>query len=178
MAGNQGNMPGPGPVGHNLIANLEYLRQVRGLSMRKLSAGLEGIGRPIPPLGLSRIVRGQRRVDVDELVALAEVLEVTPDVLLSAPEAVKAAPAPVPAAVREARSLVGRIESLIGASGDPQAREFASGAVDRALRRVRIELEELLEETADASLTAARPGRARPGVARSPAAEARRYPKP
>jgi len=135
-------MPEPGPAGHNLIANLEYLRQVRGLSMRKLAAELEAIGRPIPPLGLSRAIRGQRRVDVDELVALAEVLDVTPDVMLSAPGAVKAAP--VAAAVREARNLVGRIEDLLDVSGDPQAREFASGSVDRALRRVQIEIEELM----------------------------------
>ena len=103
--------------------------------------------RPIPPLGLSRVLRGERRIDVDEAAALAEILGVTPDVLLSAPEAVRAVPVPVPAAVREARNLVSRIESLIGASGDPQAGEFAASSVDRALRRVQIELEELLADT-------------------------------
>jgi hypothetical protein len=56
-----------------------------------------------------------------------------------------ASPAAVPAALREARNLVSRIESLLEASGDPQAREFAAGGVDRALRRVQIEVEELLE---------------------------------
>ena len=46
------NMPAPGPVGRNLIANVEYLRQVRGLSLGKLSAALEKAGRPIIPIGL------------------------------------------------------------------------------------------------------------------------------
>jgi len=140
-------MPAPGPLGRNLVANVEYLRQVRGLSLRKLSAGLEAIGRPIPPLGLFRLVHGERRVDVDELVALAEVLEVTPDVLLSPPGAVRAAPGPVPAVLREARNLVSRIEDLLEAADDP------GGGADRALRRVQIELEELLDD------------RARPGAA-------------
>jgi hypothetical protein len=107
----QGKMPAPGPLGRNLIANVEYLRQVRGLSLRKLSAELDRIGRPVPPLGLSRVSHAQRRVDVDELVALAEVLEVTPDVLLSPPEAVKQLPAAVPAALREARNLVSALSS-------------------------------------------------------------------
>jgi transcriptional regulator with XRE-family HTH domain len=140
-------MPAPGQLGHNLIANIKHLCQMRGLSLRKLSAELDRIGRPIPPLGLSRVLRGERRVDVDEAAALAEILAVTPDVLLSAPEAVKAAPAPVPAAVREARNLTAQIESLIAASGDPEASVLASGYVDRALRRVQIEVEELLAET-------------------------------
>jgi transcriptional regulator with XRE-family HTH domain len=144
--GAQGKMPEVGPVGRNLIANVEYLRQVRRLSQRKLSAELDRIGRPIAPLGLSRLVRGQRRVDVDELVALAGVLGVTPDVLLSPPEAVRQGPAPVPAALREARNLASRIEDLLEAAGDPAAREFAAGGVDRALRRVQIEVEELLEQ--------------------------------
>ena len=45
MAGSQGKMPAPGPLGRNLIANVEYLRQARGLSLRKLSAELERVGR-------------------------------------------------------------------------------------------------------------------------------------
>ena len=151
MPGTQGKMPEPGPVGRNLVANVEHLRRARGLSLRKLSAALGEAGRAVPPLGLSRMANGERRVDVDELVALAEVLRVTPDVLLSPPEAVRAGPAEVPAALREARNLVSRIEDLLEAAGDPTAREFASGGVDRALRRVRIEVEELLDDRAHAA---------------------------
>jgi transcriptional regulator with XRE-family HTH domain len=138
----------PGPLGHNLIANMGYLRQVQGLSLRKMSAELDRIGRPIPPLGLSRIEQGRRRVDVDGAAALAEILGVTPDVLLSAPEAVKAPPAPVPAAVRETRNLTARVEQMLAVSGDPEAAQALSRHLGRALRRVQIEIEELIEETA------------------------------
>ena len=143
------NMPEPGPVGQNLIANVERIRAERGLSMRRLSALLEEAGRPVPPLGLSRIAKGERRVDVDELVALAEVLGVTPDVLL-APPGEATDPLPEHAATAAARQLAARIEDLLEVAGDPEAGEFARGSVGRALRRVQIEVEELL---------ARRPGR-------------------
>jgi transcriptional regulator with XRE-family HTH domain len=83
---------------------------------------------------------GERRVDVDELAALAEVLDVTPDVLLAPPDA---APAPDHAALREARELAARVKHLLAADGDPA---LAARQVSRALRRVQIEVEELLEE--------------------------------
>jgi transcriptional regulator with XRE-family HTH domain len=139
-------MPVPGPAGHHLIVNLEHLRQLRGLSCRKLSADLQKAGRPIPPLGLARIARAERRVDVDELVALAAVLGVTPDALLAPPGEPAADPLPEHAAAAAARQLAGRIGDLLEAASDPAAREFASGSVDRALRRVQIEVEELLEQ--------------------------------
>ena len=92
MTGSQGKMPAPGPVGRNLIANVERLRAERGLSLNRLSALLEEAGRPVPPLGLSRMVKAERRVDVDELAALAAVLGVTPDVLLAPPGEAGSAP--------------------------------------------------------------------------------------
>jgi hypothetical protein len=64
-------MPTAGPVGRTLIKALEELLQATGLSQRRLAAELERIGRPIPALGIARILKGERRVDVDELVALA-----------------------------------------------------------------------------------------------------------
>jgi transcriptional regulator with XRE-family HTH domain len=82
MADKQPKMPEVGPIGRNLIAAVEGLREARGMTYRKLSAALEEIGRPIFPLGLSRLGRGERRVDVDELVALAIVLGVNPSALL------------------------------------------------------------------------------------------------
>lgn len=47
-----------------------------------LSERLETLGRPIPPLGLRRIEAGTRRVDVDDLVAIAIALGVSPASLL------------------------------------------------------------------------------------------------
>lgn len=76
------NMPAAGPVGRNLLAALDELALARGYSMRRLSAALEETGRPIPPLGLARILKGERRVDADEVMALAVVLGVNPNALL------------------------------------------------------------------------------------------------
>lgn len=136
----QGNMPEVGPLGRNLIANVDRLRQERGLSWRRLSAALEATGRPIPPLGLTRMARGERRMDVDDLAALARVLDVPPAVLLAPPGEV---PVPEHAALLEVATLAGRIGQLLAADGDPA---LAARQAGRALRRVQIELEELLEE--------------------------------
>jgi 8-oxo-dGTP pyrophosphatase MutT (NUDIX family)/transcriptional regulator with XRE-family HTH domain len=71
-----------GPVGRYVIANLEELRKARGLNYKQLAERLQALGRPIPTLGLSRIEKGDRRVDADDLVALALALEVNPSALL------------------------------------------------------------------------------------------------
>ena len=71
-----------GPIGAYLIKNLEQLRKARRLSYQDLSVRLQEIGRPIPALGLSRIEKGTRRVDADDLVGLALALEVNPSALL------------------------------------------------------------------------------------------------
>jgi transcriptional regulator with XRE-family HTH domain len=71
-----------GPIGRYLVRNLAQLREEQQLTYRELSDRLEQIGRPIPTLGLSRIEKGTRRVDVDDLVALAIVLEVSPAALV------------------------------------------------------------------------------------------------
>jgi transcriptional regulator with XRE-family HTH domain len=71
-----------GPVGGYVIANLTELRQARRLAYRELAERLTEIGRVIPVLGLSRIEDGNRRVDADDLVALAIALGVSPAALL------------------------------------------------------------------------------------------------
>lgn len=53
--------------------------------MRELSARLSKLGRPILPSGITKIEQGSRRVDVDDLVALAVALKVTPTRLLLGP---------------------------------------------------------------------------------------------
>lgn len=72
----------PGDVGHNLRSNVKALRKARALTYAALSALLADAGWPIPIMGLRRIEHGERRVDVDELVALASVFGVTPTYLL------------------------------------------------------------------------------------------------
>lgn len=69
-----------GPTG---ITVTHRVAQLRGdMSYAELSRRLEKLGRPIPPLGLRRIEGGARRVDVDDLMALAAALGVSPVTLL------------------------------------------------------------------------------------------------
>lgn len=74
-----------GPTGRRVAENL---RELRGrLPVRELSERLRAIGRPILPSGITKIEKGDRRVDADDLVALALVLDVTPNRLLLTPGA-------------------------------------------------------------------------------------------
>lgn len=136
----QPKQPEVGPLGRNLLANADRIRQDRRLSWREVSARLQALGRPIPPLGLARMMQAGRRVDVDEASALAEVLGVTLAELLASPDA---GPAPDHLALRAAANLSDRIRQLLDAGGDTA---LPARQVSRAFRRVEVEIEELLEE--------------------------------
>ena len=82
MTDKQPKMPEAGAIGRALTAAVDELREARGWSWRRVSAGLEAAGRPILPLGLTRMMRGERRTDVDELVALSLLFGVNPSALL------------------------------------------------------------------------------------------------
>lgn len=69
-----------GPTGETVRRNVIRLRG--GMQYKDLAERLVQIGRPIPALGLRRIEAGERRVDVDDLVALAVVFGVSPLSLL------------------------------------------------------------------------------------------------
>jgi len=69
-------------TGRQVGENVRRLRQARNLSTRRLSEELERLGRPIPPTGITRIEKGRRAVDVDDLMTLAVVLKVSPLTLL------------------------------------------------------------------------------------------------
>ncbi|MGW1617232.1 helix-turn-helix domain-containing protein [Streptomyces sp. NPDC002285] len=74
--------------------NVRRLRTARGLSLRALSAELEKVGHPLSADALNKIENGRtpapgteepkqvRRVDVDDLMALAQALRVSPASLL------------------------------------------------------------------------------------------------
>lgn len=79
MAGKKSDL---GPTGMSLTENVRRLREDRGISYAELSRRLADMGREIPPLGLRRIESGDRRVDADDLVALAVALGVSPISLL------------------------------------------------------------------------------------------------
>jgi transcriptional regulator with XRE-family HTH domain len=71
-----------GPTGMTTAKNLAMLRKRRGLTTRQLSAALERAGRPIPASGITRMEKGERAVTVDDLAALATVLDVSPAALM------------------------------------------------------------------------------------------------
>lgn len=71
-----------GETGETVRKNIRRIRDLRAVSGPELSAKLGELGRPIPPLGIHRIENGDRRVDVDDLVAIALALGISPLALL------------------------------------------------------------------------------------------------
>ncbi|MGW3846908.1 helix-turn-helix domain-containing protein [Streptomyces fagopyri] len=82
-----------------MAANLRRLREARGQSLRALSAETHKVGRPLSADAINKIENGRspedggpespapiRRVDADDLVALAIVLNVSPNALLLPPK--------------------------------------------------------------------------------------------
>ncbi len=72
-----------GSVGQRVAKEVARLRG--STSVRELSSRLAKLGRPILPSGITKIEQGKRRVDADDLVALAVALQVTPTRLLMGP---------------------------------------------------------------------------------------------
>ena len=66
-----------GLYGNVLRENIGRMRKAKRLTYTALSNELAAAGRPIPILGLRRIETGDRRVDVDDLVAVAEIFGVS-----------------------------------------------------------------------------------------------------
>lgn len=80
MAGKKNEL---GPTGLTVGENVKRFRLAHGWEVPELAERLHVAGRTIPALGIRRIEAGERRVDVDDLVALAFVLQVdVPTMLL------------------------------------------------------------------------------------------------
>ena len=75
-----------GPSSLRVAANMKRLRLARGLKLDDLAERMSELGRPILKSGLARIETGERRVDVDDLMALAIALETNTNGLLLDPE--------------------------------------------------------------------------------------------
>lgn len=78
-----------GANGRAVAANVKRLRTARGMSLRALSEALQKVGRGLSADAINKIENGAnpeakqiRRVDVDDLMALAVVLGVSPVTLL------------------------------------------------------------------------------------------------
>jgi hypothetical protein len=75
-----------GETGRVVARNVKTIRKARNLAYTELSARLHELGREIPTWGLRKIESGGRRVDTDDLVALALALNVSPLALLLSAE--------------------------------------------------------------------------------------------
>lgn len=70
------------PSGLTVAANVRRVREARGWSTYELAKKLMDGDRPISPSALAKVERGERRVDVGDLMALAVALNVAPSGLL------------------------------------------------------------------------------------------------
>lgn len=67
-----------GSTGKAVAANVARIRKSQQLSLSDVSERLAAVGHKLSPSGLSKIENTERRVDVDDLMALASVLDVSP----------------------------------------------------------------------------------------------------
>ncbi|MGP3922504.1 helix-turn-helix domain-containing protein [Streptomyces sp. 8N616] len=71
-----------GPAGLQTARAIEHRRLARGLTQHQLAVRCTALGRPMTNTALSRTERARRRCDIDDLVAIAAALGVTPMTLL------------------------------------------------------------------------------------------------
>ncbi|MFC5803292.1 helix-turn-helix domain-containing protein [Streptomyces formicae] len=76
-----------GPAGILAARTIEKLRTERDLGQRQLAVRCSALGRPMSNTMLSRIELAKRRCDIDDLVAIAAALQVSPLALLQGPGA-------------------------------------------------------------------------------------------
>jgi len=109
-----------GEAGEHLAAAIATHRQRRGWDQRHLAEQVTAAGRPMSASVLGKVESGTRRVDVDDLVALAAALDVPParllpgeDTAVSAdPFEEAAAPGQVRARVLDDLATLGDLEAL------------------------------------------------------------------
>ena len=74
-----------GLVGERVAENLKRLRSIQRVTTEQLAERVSGLGRPMYATTITKVEKLWRRVDVDDLVALATALGVTPAQLLEPP---------------------------------------------------------------------------------------------
>lgn len=72
----------PGPTARRLADSLRRIRNGQRITTAELSRRLAALGQPIPDTGITKTEQATRRVDADDLVALALALGITPNTLL------------------------------------------------------------------------------------------------
>lgn len=71
-----------GPTAETVGINVQRVRTDLGMTQNELASALANNGHPIPVSSIGRIESGHRRVEVDDLMALAIALNVSPLALL------------------------------------------------------------------------------------------------
>ena len=71
-----------GPSGQRAGRNLQNLREERRFSQKDLAAAVERLGRPMIMQIVSKTEAGERRLDIDDLIAFAVALDTSPNRLL------------------------------------------------------------------------------------------------
>ncbi|MFF3127219.1 helix-turn-helix domain-containing protein [Streptomyces sp. NPDC057908] len=127
-----------GPAGAHVGQAVARAREVRGWDQQELTVRLTAAGRPMSQPVVSRIEAGSRRVDVDDLVVLAAVLDVSVVALL--PDDGRRAPAAasvvlVPARSDEAGPVEGALTEDIETLGDLSGMEPTLAEVAYRLAR-------------------------------------------
>ncbi|WP_395369317.1 helix-turn-helix domain-containing protein [Streptomyces tubercidicus] len=72
-----------GTAGKRVARAIVRARTACGYSQRQLAARVTALGRPMTVTALSRVERMVRRCDIDDFVAIATALGVSPDTLLA-----------------------------------------------------------------------------------------------
>lgn len=104
-----------GAMGRHAAETIARLRRERGWEQRDLAERVATAGRGLSASVLSKIENGSRRIDVDDLVAVAAALEVSPALLILAAPARPREPGgdTLPGPVRSVSEAVGAdIEAL------------------------------------------------------------------
>lgn len=71
-----------GPAASQVAQNIERVRKARQMKQKDVSDRLREAGRPMLATVVSKVERGERRIDVDDLVAFGRALRVPPLLLL------------------------------------------------------------------------------------------------
>lgn len=71
-----------GPTARTVAGNVRRIRELRGKTIYELAGQLKQMGRAIAPSAVAKIERAERQVTVDDLVALAIALGVSPSALM------------------------------------------------------------------------------------------------
>ncbi len=141
-----------GVFGQHFAEALEYWRNKRRFTYSDLSDTLSDLGHPLAGFTLSRLEKGERRADVDDLVYLALVLGVSPlNLLAPPPEKKKKKKKKIPDFPEVDSQAESELLFSMTLPGEPLTQADIKKAVSEALKpkevRTRTQIEAYLKET-------------------------------